>query len=715
MESLILDRVDVPTPEPLTPITHIPTQSAMVQDLALPTLNATAIKLSARKQKVDYKQLSQGDKKPTKAKVPARFKIGDTIMTMEGAALVHSMGKKGVIQVTWPTHHSVPPAAIYNIPAEDVWTQAEKPNLVYDSKGNRIHEVNNVDWKRIHVELVDPNDVVGKLPADEIILPKTYKDKWTSVYLNMINEAEDKEWRSLNDKSMFHDPVPKSTLTPEQQKSVLRLNWLYKAKCDAGGMLSRIKARLVADGSREQGKLPPGEIYTPVMMMTTVRAMLITGLQNELTRFHQLDVESAYATANCTREIFTYFPQGKGPPGGHASERVLRLRKALNGVVDAGRNYYDEWVEFHISLGFQPIHQDRCYLMYYISENEFIRLCFHVDDNILSQAGESLWNWYQQQLATKYTINIKPLSYCMGVEFAIDYESGSIRMTQATQIDKMLRELNLTTLKPTRCPVHTSWQPDLSTIEPNPTPSVRAFPMMAYLGHLNCLQQGTRPDITRALKIASKFAKSFGEVHIKWVKHIVRYLVGTKTLGITFKRVAVELRSLLQTWTDATHASDPDCRKSISGITIKLAGNLLLWKANFQKIVSHSSTESELMALDSGATLSQYTKWVCMAMGIAPILPIPIYIDNSSALDISTNPLQPNRNVHVHARFYYVRDLIVDKENTLVKIHTDDQVSDVLVTFKTYDTFARLRTLLTNCAYCEMVDGVVTWITTYVD
>jgi hypothetical protein len=278
--------------------------------------------------------------------------------------------------------------------------------------------------------------------------------------------------------------------------------------------------------------------------------MLIIGLQNELTRFHQLDVESAYATANCTREIFTYYPQGKGPPGGHASERVLRLRKALNGVVDAGRNYYDEWVEFHLSLGFQPIHQDRCYLMYYISESEYIRLCFHVDDNILSQAGESLWTWYQTQLANKYKFNIKPLTYCMGVEFAIDYESGSIRMTQATQIDKMLRELNLTSLKPTRSPVHTSWQPDLATIEPNPTPSVRAFPMMAYIGHLNCLQQGTRPDITRALKIASKFAKSFGEVPVKWVKHIVRYLAGTKTLGITLKRVAVELRNLLQTWTD---------------------------------------------------------------------------------------------------------------------------------------------------------------------
>ena len=249
-------------------------------------------------------------------KVPARFKIGDTVMTKEGAAIVHGMGKtKGTVQLTWPKHHSVLPSAIYNMPIELVWTQAEKPDQVYDSRGNRLHEANNIEWKRVQVELVDPNDVIGKVPADEIILPKSYSDKWTSVYLKLINEAEDAEWKSLTEKHMWHDPVPKQTLTLEQQKSVLRLNWLYKAKCDASGMLSRIKARLVADGSREQGKLPAGEVYTPVMCMTTVRAMLITGLQNELTRFHQLDVESAYATANCTREIIHILPPRKGTSG----------------------------------------------------------------------------------------------------------------------------------------------------------------------------------------------------------------------------------------------------------------------------------------------------------------------------------------------------------------------------------------------------------------
>ena len=640
--------------------------------------------------------------------------MGDTVMTHEGPALVHAIHKNRV-SLSWPKHHGVPPSAIYTLPKEDVWTSSEKPNLVYNSRGERIHEANLVEHQRVIDALVDPNDVVGKVPADQVVLPKNYNAKWQSPYLEMINTAENKEWKTLNEKHMFSQPIDKGSLSPVKQKAILRLNWIYKAKCDEAGLLTLVKARLVADGSREQGTLTPGEVYTPVMLMATVRAMLIKGIQNPLVRFHQLDVESAYATADCTREIYTYFPAGKGPEDKRHKGCVLRLQKALYGVIDSGRTFYEEWVDYHIQLGFQPIHQDRCYMMYYISPAEHIRLCFHVDDNIISQVGDTLWSWYQKELSKKYTCSLKPLKYCMGIEFIVDYDQGIIQMTQTAQIERMLRELNLTSLKATRSPVHTSWQPDLTTIEPNPSEEVRNFPMMAYIGHLNCLQQGTRPDITRALKIASKFARTFGEQHVKWVKHIVRYLVGTKLLGITLRRVAPEIRDLLQIWTDATHASDPDNRKSISGVTIKLAGNLLFWKANFQKIVSHSSTESELMALDTGATLGQYAKWICIAQGVRPVLPIPIYVDNSSAIDISTNPIQPGRNLHVHARYFYIRDLIVNKDYILVKIGTDDQVSDVLVTFTTFETFARLRTLLLYCTYCALADNKVVWNTTYVD
>ena len=353
---------------------------------------------------------------------------------------------------------------------------------------------------------------------------------------------------------------------------------IYKAKSDEAGFLSRIKARLVADGSREKGVLPAGDIYTPVMVMSTVRIMLAVGLQHRGVRFHQLDIVSAYSTALCTREIFVHYPPGRFCPAGPG--KYMRTIKALYGVVDSGRLFYDEWVQYHLDLGFQPIHSDKCYLMFYVGPNEFIRLCFHVDDNIISQVGDELWDWYQASLKQKYELVLKPLHFCMGIEFAINYDTGTIKMTQNAQIEKMLRELKMENCRPARSPVSTSAQPSLDAIEPHPSEQTRKFPMMAFLGHLNCLQQGTRPDITRALKIASKFGTKFGTVHVEWVKRIVRYLAGNKTIGIVYKRVAATLTQHLQIFSDATHASDPDTRRSISGVTIKLAGNLVLWKAN---------------------------------------------------------------------------------------------------------------------------------------
>ena len=391
----------------------------------------------------------------------------------------------------------------------------------------------------------------------------------------------------------------------------------------------------------------------------------------------------------------------------------MRTIKALYGVVDSGRLFYDEWIQYHLDLDFQPIHSDKCYLMYYKGPDEFIRICFHVDDNIISQIGDDLWTWYQASLKVKYELSLKPLHYCMGIEFAIDYERGIIKMTQVAQIEKMLRDLQMENCRPARSPVSSSAQPSLEEIESRPSEHTLRFPMMAFLGHLNCLQQGTRPDITRALKIASKFGTKFGAVHIEWVKRIVRYLAGNRSIGIVYRRVPAELANHMQIFPDATHASDPDTRRSISGVSIKLAGNLVLWKANFQKIVSHSSTESEIMCLDVSGTLGQYAKWICIAVGIPPIMPIPIFLDSQSSIDIMKNPIQAGRNLHIHARYFYMRDHVVDQEYALVKIATEDQISDVLVTFKDFPTFHRLRYLLLHCAFVEMVDGIASWNTMY--
>jgi hypothetical protein len=644
---------------------------------------------------------------------PKRFKIDDKVMTLEGPAIVHRLTGAQIpldsMNLSWPGHHHSP-GTIYTVKRTMAWYISERPGEIYDSHGKHIHESNLVEIERVLTAMHTPGEVVGTVPADTIILP-TYARKRESPYCSMINDAEEKEWDGLLAHGMFSKPIAISSLTDDQRRQILRLQWLYKAKSDEAGFLSRIKARLVADGSREKGVLPAGDIYTPVMVMSTVRIMLVVGLQNPDVRFWQLDVVSAYSTALCTRVIHVHYPPGRLCPSGPGY--CMRTIKALYGVVDSGRLFYDEWIQYHLDLGFQPIHSDKCYLMFYRGPNEFIRICFHVDDNIISQTGDELWTWYQDSLKLKYELVLHPLHYCMGIEFAIDYEKGIIKMTQNAQIEKMLRDLDMVNCRPARSPVTTSAQPSLDEIEAHPSEQTRKFPMMSFLGHLNCLQQGTRPDITRALKIASKFGTKFGAVHVEWVKRIVRYLAGNKSIGIVYKRVPASLTNHMQIFTDATHASDPDTRRSISGVSIKLAGSLVLWKANFQKIVSHSSTESEIMCLDTGGTLGQYAKWICNAVGIVPLMPIPIFIDSKSSLDIMVNPIQAGRNLHMHARYFYMRDHIVDQEYALVKIATEDQISDVLVTFKDFPTFHRLRFLLLHCAFVEMVDGTARWNTMY--
>ena len=129
-------------------------------------------------------------------------------------------------------------------------------------------------------------------------------------------------------------------------------------------------------------------------------------------------------------------------------------------------------------------------------------------------------------------------------------------------------------------------------------------------------------------------------------------------------------------------------------IAVKLGGMLIYWKNSFSSIVSHSSTESELFALDLGATMGQCLRWLIQSMGGPTQGTIQIFVDNQGTITIASNPVQAGRNLHVHARYFYVRDLVYDDQFVIVHLPTDQQIADVGCTFKGGPSFRRLRDLL---------------------
>ena len=118
----------------------------------------------------------------------------------------------------------------------------------------------------------------------------------------------------------------------------------------------------------------------------------------------------------------------------------------------------------------------------------------------------------------------------------------------------------------------------------------------------------------------------------------------------------------------------------------------------FTKIVSHSSTESELMALDIGATTGQCVRWLCESIGGPVQGQIQVFVDNQGTISISSNPIQSGRNHHVHARYFYVRDLVYDDQFVIEKIPTEMQVADIGCSFKGNSNFLTLKAYLLSCA-----------------
>ena len=80
------------------------------------------------------------------------------------------------------------------------------------------------------------------------------------------------------------------------------------------------------------------------------------------------------------------------------------------------------------------------------------------------------------------------------------------------------------------------------------------------------------------------------------------------------------------------------------------------------------------------------------------ITPVPIFVDNQGAIALANNPVGPNRNLHIHARYFYVRDLVDGQEYAVYYVNTKDQLADMLCTYKGSASFVRFFDLASRCA-----------------
>jgi hypothetical protein len=120
------------------------------------------------------------------------------------------------------------------------------------------------------------------------------------------------------------------------------------------------------------------------------------------------------------------------------------------------------------------------------------------------------------------------------------------------------------------------------------------YPYLSAIGVLMYLANSTRPDIAFAVNLLARYNAAPTKRHWTRVKHILRYLNGTRDFGLFYKRGQ---DSTLIGYTYASYLSDPHNARSQTCFVYLYGGTTISWKSTKQTLVATSTNHSEIIAL----------------------------------------------------------------------------------------------------------------------
>lgn len=191
----------------------------------------------------------------------------------------------------------------------------------------------------------------------------------------------------------------------------------------------------------------------------------------------------------------------------------------------------------------------------------------------------------------------------------------------------------------------------------------------------------TRPDISHAVAIVSRYNSKAQQAHLTAVKRIYRYLHKTKACKLILDgKVNNKITNNIQltAYSDSDWAGDLEDRKSTTGYIIKLNNCPISWISKKQKSTSVSTAEAEIVA--AGAAIKEI-KWLQQFLVELKLIPTEqptkLFIDNTSSIDITNKDMANTKTKHIAIQYYFIKEAIDNQEIHIEWISTKDQLADI--------------------------------------
>ena len=439
-----------------------------------------------------------------------------------------------------------------------------------------------------------------------------------------------------------------------------------------------------------------------------------------------IDVKSAYLEADMKLPVYINIP-GKTPPKGMG----FRLIKSLYGTKQAGHNWHQTIVPKLINeWGFQQSIADPCMFHSHKTKDDYCILCLFVDDFSIVSTRHSTKcrDQFLKQLNSIYnTSTADDKDVYLGIRCR-RLNPHSMFLDQELYTNDFLHAYGFADVRPASTP--TSGLPlskDQCPIEQSEKDAMSKHPYRHIIGSLRYLEHCTRPDIAFALNRLSRYQVNPGLPHWNELKHLVRYVAGTRQYGILFGKNSYPLHAKLQhdlsgpleCFVDSDHAADKDTRRSCTGYVFFSRGGPISWRSRLQNSTALSTTEAEFMAAsDAGCEnawlrrlLGELTNIPCIRLNgflvpkdiSAPKLsqkfydnevPTKFNEDNQGCIKVSINPVLHGRMKHIDIKYHRLKEFVANGDCFLHYVPTDRQIADIFTKPLTKKIFIPLRDCL---------------------
>ena len=160
----------------------------------------------------------------------------------------------------------------------------------------------------------------------------------------------------------------------------------------------------------------------------------------------------------------------------------------------------------------------------------------------------------------------------------------------------------------------------------------------SLVGSLNHLSPCTRPDISYAVSLLSRYLKCPRAAHWGAAVYLLCYFKGTRTRSLIHGA-----NTGLQVYADASYRRGPDARLT-TGYVIVLHGAAVAWGSKLQAYAALSTTEAEVQAAVSAGRVAISMGYVLPELGQSLTGPVTIQGDNQAALSLLSEQRHTKRS-----------------------------------------------------------------------